>query len=285
MSYWTNSQENNPQMKQWLKKVSCSPVLQTLYPVPHSSILKWLRHLVNWGSFKRTNISKASSEIKSKAISNWCLIPPWTKPLNLYFECVNFILKRRGWTLGLDTKLDWCRDAPCGMGVISSPSRLISKGLSRRGAHCWATSLPRTMTAMGQANDTVLVEIGIASEEAMEMGGDERGQKGTLCPGGEDWRMWGFGPGREQLVSWDWVGGLEGTGLRWAGLALSLTHTHPLPGTLPGNSVAVMPLNSRLHHTHTEQSRSPLQSSTTRSPPTNLLNQECDKDSIKIKKI
>lgn len=77
MSYWTNSQENNPQMKQWLKKVSCSPVLHTLYPVPHSSILKWLRHLVNWGSFKRTNISKASSEIKSKAISNWCLIPPW----------------------------------------------------------------------------------------------------------------------------------------------------------------------------------------------------------------
>lgn len=56
-------------------------------------------------------------------------------------------------------------------------------------------SLPRTMTATGQANDTALVVIGIASEEAMEMesreeqgvglgvGGDERGQKGTLCPG------------------------------------------------------------------------------------------------------
>ena len=133
-------------------------------------------------------------------------------------------------------------------------------------------SLPRTMTATGRANDTVLVVIGRASEEAMEMecrrvrGGDERGQKGTLCPG-EDWRMWGFGPGREQLMSWDWVGGLEGTGLRWAGLALSDSHTHtqkhtythtpPLAGTPPSHSVAVMPLNSRLHHTHSEQPWSP----------------------------
>lgn len=47
------------------------------------------------------------------------------------------------------------------------------------------------------------------SEEAMEEGEDERGRMGTLDVWGEDRRMWGFGHTGVELVSGDWVGGLE----------------------------------------------------------------------------
>lgn len=40
----------------------------------------------------------------------------------------------------MDTKLDWCGDALCGMGVIRSLSRLISNGLGG-GGHCWPMPL------------------------------------------------------------------------------------------------------------------------------------------------
>lgn len=55
----------------------------------------------------------------------------------------------------MDTKLDWCGDALCGMGLIRSPSRLISNGLGG-GALLAHASLPRTMTE--------LVETGMASQ-------------------------------------------------------------------------------------------------------------------------
>lgn len=42
------------------------------------------------------------------------------------------------------------------------------------------------MTATGQTHDTVLVETGVASEEAMAKGGDEGGQKGRGGGGGEE---------------------------------------------------------------------------------------------------
>lgn len=116
-----------------------------------------------------------------------------------------------------------------------------------------------------------------------------RGDRGTLWPG-KDWRMWGFGPGTKQLVSWDWVGGLKGTGRRWAGLpfssslSLPLTHTHTHPGTLPGYSVPVMPLNSRLHHTQSKQPWS-LSNHQHHLPRRSPQIQECDKDNIKLRAI
>lgn len=55
---------------------------------------------------------------------------------------------------------DWCGDARCGMGVIRSPSRLISNGFGGGGGGGGAllahVSLPGTMTE--------LVEAGIASQ-------------------------------------------------------------------------------------------------------------------------
>lgn len=70
----------------------------------------------------------------------------------------------------------------------------LKRFVQKRGTLLGYLSLPRTMTATGHTNDTALVAVnGIASEEAMEMGVqkgtrggwvvDERGQKGTLCPG------------------------------------------------------------------------------------------------------
>lgn len=83
---------------------------------------------------------------------------PLIKSLPLFWMCEVYVLMRE--PLGMDTKLDWCGDALCGMGVIRSPRRLISNGL---GAVGWGggallahASLPRTMTE--------LVETGIASQ-------------------------------------------------------------------------------------------------------------------------
>lgn len=59
----------------------------------------------------------------------------------------------------MDTKLDWCGDALCGMGVIRSLSRLVSKrfgGYWGGGPLLAHASLPGTMTE--------LVETGIVSQ-------------------------------------------------------------------------------------------------------------------------
>lgn len=113
------------------------------------------------------------------------------------------------------------------MRVIRCPSSAISKGLSRRGSRCWTTSVcqeqwQQRATQMTQCWWGLSAGGSEGWRLVVRTGG---GQKGTLCPG-EDWRMWGFGPCTEELVSWDWTGGLEGTGLRWAGLALPSMNTH-----------------------------------------------------------
>lgn len=60
--------------------------------------------------------------------------------------------------LGTDTKLDWCGDALCGMGVIRSPSRLISNNLQGGTAGPWLSA------KNNDSDGTELVLPGIASQ-------------------------------------------------------------------------------------------------------------------------
>lgn len=73
----------------------------------------------------------------------------------------------------MDTKLDWCGDALCGMGVIRSPSRLISNGFGVGDIAGPCLSAKNNDRAGGDWHSE-------PSEEAMEEGEDERGRTGTL---------------------------------------------------------------------------------------------------------
>lgn len=75
--------------------------------------------------------------------------------------------------------------------MISSPKPTdLKRFVHKSGTLLGYLSLPTAITPIGRANDTALAAIGKASEEATEMRGEGRGQvrgqKGTLCPGGDD---------------------------------------------------------------------------------------------------
>lgn len=89
-----------------------------------------------------------------------------------------------GEPLRTDTKLDWCGDALCGMGVIRSLSRLISNSLGGVAGPCFSAK-----NNDSDGTGLVFAWHSEPSEEAMEEGGDERGQAGTLDQRGEDRRM------------------------------------------------------------------------------------------------
>lgn len=224
------------------------------------------------------------------------LIVSWTKPLGLYFECVDLILKRRGWTLGLD----WCRDAPCGMGVISCPSRLISKGSSRRGAHCWLL-----LSAKNNDSDrTSKWHCAGGDWQSKWRGYGDGVQKGTrgrqegterhfMSRGGL--KNVGIWPRQRAAHELGLSGGIRGDRIEmsWSGtLPLSHTHrnthihTHTSPGwhsARPFCGSNALKLQTPPHPQRAAVES--LQSSTTPIPLATSQNQECDKDNMKIRMI
>lgn len=103
--------------------------------------------------------------------------------------------------------------------------------------------------------------VGKVREEAMEMGGGGPTERHFMSRGGL--KNVGNWPQHRAARELGLSGGIRGDRIEMStltqthSLSHTQTHTPPQPGMLPGHSVAVMPLNSRLYHTHSEQSWSP----------------------------